>query len=877
MTTSRRLTLARLAPVCVALFVIAPAAAWAQQLWSGIIAPSRAINWSNAGLPATLADGETTPNPYTPPTRTTICASFTPSSFSGMSSSNYVAPSAVNSALASCAAGEVVSLAAGSYYFSSGIDFAGHSNVTLRGAGANQTLLYFNGLVDCFSGDAAVCVQSNDHSNYYNGPSNTASWTAGYTQSTTQVTLSSVANLSVGMTITLDQLDDAQFDPGSAWVCGATAICVGQSGVDNGVRQNREQAEVEHVTAISGDTVTISPGLDVNFNECQNVSGGCSPGAWWANSDVEGDGVEDLSIDLSKVPNSNVWVAIGIVNGYENWVLGCRTINSQRNHIWLVDSGRSLVVSNYFYGTVDASSESYGVEEFLDSDDLIVNNIGQHVVSMLVPQATIGNVWAYNFAIDDYYTSSNGYLIGALEPHSGGAEYNLAEGNVLPIFDGDSIHGTQNFQTLFRNELFGADPAAATRVNGAFALSDSVFHRGYNVIGNVLGYPGFSSTYQAGYSAPFPIVYSIGGSNRSDFFPLDPLAANWLFRWGNYDVVNAAVRWDDSEVPSGLVETPGYEQSLSPATADGTTTTFTATLANASSSEPIVAGSTKIIGEGWSESSSALVTPGISAFDSGSGTLVGGTTQLETNFTGVCVSSGSVNYTTGALTITFCDPPPSGTPMYAAYLQQTSTASPYAVSVPSSESLPASFFLSGEPSFWETAYGTPPWPAIGPDVSGGSGAGGYAYPNPAELCWTNEPYDSNYTTGNQATITSATESGSTATFTLSAAPPSSFTVGQTVWVTGASVNGYNGGFQIATVSSSSPYTVTGTLFTKSLGSDSGGTMTANAAHVFSASSCYPGNSGGTPGFNHFGGGRGRIWLLDWTARIAQEIGTLALF
>lgn len=43
------------------------------QAWSGILAPARAISWTSAGLPATLPDGETTSNPWTPPNRTTYC------------------------------------------------------------------------------------------------------------------------------------------------------------------------------------------------------------------------------------------------------------------------------------------------------------------------------------------------------------------------------------------------------------------------------------------------------------------------------------------------------------------------------------------------------------------------------------------------------------------------------------------------------------------------------------------------------------------------------------------------------------------------------------------------------------------------------------
>ena len=85
--------------------------------WSGIIAPSRAIDWSQAGVPGGI------------PTRTTICATIAPEG----SASAPVAPTDVVNAIASCPAGQVVFLEPGSYYFSSGIDFTNHSNVTLRG------------------------------------------------------------------------------------------------------------------------------------------------------------------------------------------------------------------------------------------------------------------------------------------------------------------------------------------------------------------------------------------------------------------------------------------------------------------------------------------------------------------------------------------------------------------------------------------------------------------------------------------------------------------------------------------------------------------------------------------------------------------------
>src|SRR2546425_11930843 len=59
---------------------------------------------------------------------------------------------------------------------------------------------------------------------------------------------------------------------------------------------------------------------------------------------------------------------------------------------------------------------------------------------------------------------------------------------------------------------------------------------------------------------------------------------------------------------------------------------------------------------------------------------------------------------------------------------------------------PSSFYLSAKPSWWSTPWGTPPWPAIGPDVTGGNVAGyaGHAYKIPARLCYENSAIDPAY-------------------------------------------------------------------------------------------------------------------------------------
>ncbi len=559
---------------------------------SGIIAPSRMANWSNAGVQGGI------------PNRTSICTTLSPGATA----------SQINSAIASCAGGGVVYLNAGTYNLSSGIDFASHSNVTLRGAGANQTFLVFSGSLSCHGLQSDVCIEGD--SSWVGGPANSANWTGGYSAGTTQITLSSTANLKVGNMLILDQMNDTS-DTGSVYVCETQGVC-SLEGPAGGERSGRAQQQIVQVQAVSGNTVTITPGLYMpNWRSSQ------SPGAWWGNTDIMLDGIEDLSLDHS---GSNAQSGIVFFNAENCWAKGIRSLDANRNHIWLYQSAHITVADSYFYGTHNAASQSYGVENYMGSDNLVENNIFQHITSpMMTNGAASGDVWAYNYAIDDYYAVSPSWMMGAAWFHAGGTDMELFEGNIGIGLTADDIHGTHNFETAFRNYWIGWESGKTSQTVPVNLYAGSRF---FNIIGNVLGKAGYHTNYEdaepsgSNYDKSiYALGWSGNGGTTSSSVPDDPNVANTLMRWGNYDVATGTVRWDASEVPSGL--------------------------------------------------------------------------------------------------------------------------SQYANSVPSSQTLPASFFLSGKPSWWGTPWGNPPWPAIGPDVTGGPGPGGHEYEIPAELCYDNTSKDSN--------------------------------------------------------------------------------------------------------------------------------------
>ena len=711
----------------------------AAQNWSGILSSSRAIDWKNAGA-------------GTIPTRSTICTTESPG----------VSLAQLNTDIANCPSGEVVYLSAGTYTFSSQINIF-NNNVTLRGAGADQTIIKWTASGSCPNGEGGVvCIFNQDNSTPYY-PHNQATWTAGYAQGTTSLTLStvtigSISNLKAGSLLVLIQEDTATDQwPTQPWNCelntGVLGSCSQQGGENGQGSPVSSETQTVTVTSVSGTgpyTVNFTPGL-----YSPNWSASYNPVAVWSNNlPVSGAGVENMTLDASATTDSSGTSGALIFFGWvtNSWVNGVRTLNTgtppYRTNIWIIDSCHITVENSYVYGS-NGYDLSYGIESgFNTSDNLIQNNILQHTASAEMENGTQGTVYAYNYSVDNYYTaqgiSPNFQQSDSYGSHQGGNNFDLFEGNVGATFAGDDIHGVSWMITAFRNYWKSRDGAFKTSNTNAVELDSYV--RFYNLIGNVLGessaynqvyknIPGSTTdntgcnSMSVGSVAVLNLGWGAGNGcyNASQFTYNDLHVADSIMLWGNYDVKTAAVRWCGNSSDTGWVGTCG------------------------SASE---------IPTGLSDYAASLPTLG----DTGAG------------------QSG----------------------------------------------MPASFYYNSQPPWWPTTYGTPPWPPIGPDVSGGSGPGSHTNAISAQLAFTNASYDSNYVS--QATISAITESSTTATITLTGNAPACFVQYQSFWISGSSVAGYNILQQIATVSGA---TITFTA-TAGLGSASGGTVTCNAIKSFNA-------------------------------------------
>ena len=481
-------------------------------LWAGVLAPSRAINWSNSGVVGGI------------PARTNICST--------LMSSATTAP--INAAIVSCSTvgGGVVLLSAGTYSSATGgFSFNGASNVTVRGAGANQTILAPT--------SSAITVGSAD-TNWRGNPENLTTWSVPafpsgkYPQGTSQITLAKVANLKVGNPIILDQLDPTT-DNGGILVSQATTAqqrscswchrslqhTQGSSqsmrGPSNGACAGNatcwSQEQIVTVTSCNGVTtlgaacsgsnvvVGISSGLEMpNWTSTQ------TPEAWWALSPALNDGVEDLSVNLANCPGCD---GLNFFNAQNSWVKGVSVTNSSGEGMLRIEYGNHISIVNNYMALSAGGTGSYGADAFSATDCLIANNIMQGVTTPQISNGTTsGCVFAYNYSINGYFSSGPGYNIPAHGDHGSGVGMVLVEGNIANGATADVIHGTTNLNTHFRNFFTGTQPACYASGSSYATSSYEVcnnnvepelvlaFHRFYNLIGNILGTTNTNTTYE---------------------------------------------------------------------------------------------------------------------------------------------------------------------------------------------------------------------------------------------------------------------------------------------------------------------------------------------------------------------------------------------
>jgi hypothetical protein len=471
------------------------------------IPQSRRTDWTYTGVPGGI------------PNRTNVCATLGPSTTAA----------AINSALASCssAGGGVVQLTAGTYNIT-GIKVA-DDNVTLRGAGADQTIMKGCNIVNLGNG------------------TNTALGTSivgGGAKDSRTITVASTAGLAVNKMIEIDRDNDATF-------------------VVSTIGGSRHLRQVNLVTAISGSTVTLKNPLLWDF-----TAG--NPKIKFTFSNTRMSGVENLKLDHS---GSSGCENLNFYYCYACWLKGIESYKPSAYHLRLLGTLNAEIRDSYIhdaqtYGPNNAGYAVYGNPLYGgNSNGKFENNIFDKVFPGIEMQHSASGFYiGYNYG---YSTMSQ--LTGApvtymfLDNHAPHDMMNLWEGNVGELFGSDGYYGSASHATVARNHFTGYNPRFGTR-DDPVRLNRLSYH--YNLVGNVLGSTNATlKTYEVPLSGCLagPAVYRIGfpnigncGLNDVTGFAVpgmsypDAKVTSTLLRWGNYDYFNRAAKYAAAEIPAGV-------------------------------------------------------------------------------------------------------------------------------------------------------------------------------------------------------------------------------------------------------------------------------------------------------------------------------------
>ena len=524
--------------ILVTIFLAVPNSAFCQA-WSGVIAPSRAITWTSAGLPATFPDGETTTNPWTPPVRTQSGSTISPSGNAATDLSN------IQAALGSCS-GKYILLGAGTFLIQGPLNLSPvvWRECTIRGSGPQSTTLSFSGSGVFYMGTGS------------SGGSCPLSSGSNFSAGSTTITCGTVTGsaLAIGDIVTLIQCDTgysgyststgacstgSATDNGAIFTCGGTTTC--NSNGNGPGNSHANQTQIFYVTNVSGSVVTLNAPLYM-----PNWAFGQSATLTWNNPSVNGFGnaLEDLTVLSTSVTAD---YTIYMANTFGSWVKGVRFIGGNQDALALQSSKNDLISNNYCVAVVPANNGNFlgCLHENNSSDSLILNNIytyGQYEED----GGAQGEVFAYNY-MNWFFTQ---YLLTTRYPHEPFSAFNLQEGNQMQAVYEDDTWGTHALGTSFRNNLPCYDvPYTTYGLNSSRAMSIAPFQRFINAIGNAMG-SSFCSTYQSNSNGAAGLIYYLATS--------DPLTTASFMRWGNVSTVqqssdtpaNSGIRFVAGEVPN---------------------------------------------------------------------------------------------------------------------------------------------------------------------------------------------------------------------------------------------------------------------------------------------------------------------------------------
>lgn len=543
--------------------------AWPGVARAQIIPSDRTTTW-NPGIPGGI------------PNRTTICSTLSPS---GVDDTN-----AINNALASCPANQVVKLNSGTFKISgNGIEIT-KSNVTLRGSGPAATKL----VKKPGSQISAIAVGTR----WYTWMQPTA-LTTDAVKGNNSIQVSKIpSGLAVGELVHVDET----YDPSLTYYNPSTQSGdyqgwgEGRQGPQSASRPIGQAMEIASITGTGPYTITFTTPFHINFRvnhaaHMVRIGNGAS-----VVPTVKNVGIEDLYVSNGEGGDGGGNILF-FATAY-SWARNVESDKSQGGSFVFDGSFRCVLRDSYLHSTIDPNpgGAGYGiVVDTYSADNLIENNISWNFNKVMAMRSSGGgNVIGYNY-MDDAYGGSYPVIVevGMNASHMTTPHMELFEGNESFNFDSDSYWGNSIYITVFRNHFTARRRTAPpldkyTYTDSAgnhFVYEDDMNRRAigltnniwwFNFVGNVLGTAGQTlvkprSTWSDGslLASQTQFTYEMTGDMSSDTIvpmwklgyngqdgsiPQDQTVVQRTLRQGNFDYVSNSVRWDTTAqaIPNSL-------------------------------------------------------------------------------------------------------------------------------------------------------------------------------------------------------------------------------------------------------------------------------------------------------------------------------------
>ncbi|MDQ8208903.1 glycosyl hydrolase family 28-related protein [Coraliomargarita sp. SDUM461003] len=335
---------------------------------------------------------------------------------------------ALKDAIAACPAGTAVYIPDGSYLLSSTIFI--DKSIVLRGESRLGTILKMN------HSDDGITVRN------YSNSSGEIALTGGLSEGSTVVTLVSTpssSSFTPGNILEIKQDNDLNvYQPGykgyESWT-------------------DRQTAMMNEVVSVSGNQVTLKHPLLMEFATSFNPTIRAQDRVYQA-------GIENLKIDRILDASSgghNIYFYAAV----QCWVKDIWSEKTYGHHIQVTRSLQCEIRGNVIHDSwLDAGGQGYGIAtQDRATLNLVIDNTCSGLRHSYVAQAgAAGNVFAYNFSRDPYSSLCDHCIFADLSAHGSMANHTLYEGNkVVQIFL-DDVHGSNPWNTVFRNYATKPDP-----------------------------------------------------------------------------------------------------------------------------------------------------------------------------------------------------------------------------------------------------------------------------------------------------------------------------------------------------------------------------------------------------------------------------------